>query len=225
MESIYDDLDETIEDSDILSVFRKLHEVGRLNDAITLAEHRQIQARHASLELATWLAPLEESPGKIDMALLAYQAAFEAQPAIAWYRHLKRLTGANWVKLRPALMEKVIETQRPDTLTDIHLEEGDWDAAIAIAEKYTWSFDLLEKVADTVIPHRPDWVIRVSLKQSGELIAKTKHKLYPTAAKWLGRAKKAYLAKGAATEWQTYIANLRATYTKRPALQKALTGL
>ena len=113
----------------------------------------------------------------------------------------------------------------PDTLVDIHLEEHEWDAAIAIAEKQTWAYNLVEKVADAVIPHRPDWVIRIALKQADALIIKTQSNLYPAAAKWLGRARKAYLHKGQAAEWQAYIADLRATYARRPALQRAIADL
>ncbi|RPI79176.1 MAG: hypothetical protein EHM41_24065 [Chloroflexi bacterium] len=113
----------------------------------------------------------------------------------------------------------------PDALADFYLEEQDWDAAIAIAEKSIWSLNLLEKVADGVLDYRPDWVIRVSLEQAEELIAKTQSNLYPAAAKWLSRAKKAYLLKGQASEWQAYITNLRTTYARRPALQKVITGL
>jgi hypothetical protein len=49
---------------------------------------------------------------------------------------------------------------------DIHLEENEWDDAIKIAEKDFGSFRLLEKAADAVIPYRPDWVIRVAIKQA-----------------------------------------------------------
>jgi uncharacterized Zn finger protein len=65
----------------------------------------------------------------------------------------------------------------------------------------------------------------VSLKQSNALIAKTESKLYPVAAKWLVRAKKAYQHKGQMSDWQAYITDLRATYARRPALQKALMDL
>jgi uncharacterized Zn finger protein len=108
---------------------------------------------------------------------------------------------------------------------DIHLEEKDWDAAIRVAEQQTWPFNLLEKVAEAVIPHRPDWVIRVSLKQSNQLISQTQSKLYPIAARWLGRAKKAYQQKGQDAAWQAYIENLRTTYARRPALQREIQGL
>jgi uncharacterized Zn finger protein len=110
-------------------------------------------------------------------------------------------------------------------MVDIHLEEGDWDSAIKVAERDSWSFNPLEKVADAVILYRPDWVVRVSLKQSDELILKTQSKLYPIAARWLERAKKAYHIKGQDEEWQAYIDNLRATYARRPALQREIREL
>ena len=113
----------------------------------------------------------------------------------------------------------------PDVLADIYLEEHEWNAAIALAEKQTWSYNLLEKVADAVTQHRPDWVIHIALKQADALIIQTQSKLYPAAAEWLGRAKKAYQHKNQEAVWQAYIANLRATYARRPALQKAISHL
>jgi uncharacterized Zn finger protein len=156
---------------------------------------------------------------------MAYRAAYDVRPSVDVYRRLKRLSGPDWENLRPALVQKIDAGSMPDTLVDIHLEEHEWDAAIAIAEKQTWAYNLVEKVADAVIPHRPDWVIRIALKQADALIIKTQSNLYPAAAKWLGRARKAYLHKGQATEWQAYIADLRATYARRPALQRAIADL
>ncbi|HJW89760.1 MAG TPA: SWIM zinc finger family protein [Anaerolineales bacterium] len=212
-------------DRDILLVAKRLREAGRLKDAITLAERGLELEGNSAHEVGTWLAPLEEAQGKSDMALLAYRTAFDAHPSIELYRHIKRLSGSNWKNLRQALVQKVNTAHMPDTLVDIHLEEHEWDAAIALAEKETWYGILLEKVADAVIPHRPDWVIHLALKQSDALIAKTQSNLYPAAAQWLRRAKKAYQHKGQLVEWQVYITNLRATYARRPALQKAIAGL
>ena len=159
------------------------------------------------------------------MALLAYRTAYDESPSIEIYRHIKRLAGANWKNLQTALVRKADGGYSKDVLVDIYLEEGDWDAAIKVAERDTWSFRLLEKVADAVILYRPDWVIRVSLKQSDALIKKTQSKLYPIAAHWLERAKKAYQQKGQVGEWQIYIDNLRTTYARRPALQREIQGL
>jgi uncharacterized Zn finger protein len=225
-------LDEAVEASeklentnDAFAVAQKLREVGRLKDAVALAEKGLELGGYYLNQLALWLAPLEESQGRTEMALLAYRTAYIESPSIEIYRHIKRLAGTNWENLQPALIQKADEKYSKDTLVDIHLEEDDWDAAIQIAEKDSWSFNLLEKVADAVIPYRPDWVICVSLKQSDDLIEKTQSKLYPIAAHWLERAKKAYQQKGQNAEWQAYINNLRTTYARRPALQREIQRL
>ena len=212
-------------DSEMLSIAQKLREVGRLDDAIALAERGLDLKGNAVHELATWLAPLEESQGRKEMALLAYRAAYDSHPTIELYRHIKKLSGSNWENLRPAILKKAREMHYSDILVDIHLEEGEWDAAIKIAEQDSFSFHLLEKVADALIPHRTDWVIRVAIKQAESLIAQTQSKLYPVAARWLERAKKAFHHKGQAAEWKAYIDNLRAVYAKRPALQRAIEKL
>jgi uncharacterized Zn finger protein len=211
--------------SDAFVVAQKLRELGRLKDAIALGERGLELKGYQTHALALWLAPLEESQGKNEMALLAYRTAYDEAPSIEIYRHIKRLAGENWLNLRSALIQKANNPNSPSILVDIHLEEGEWDAAIKAAESYTWSFSLLEKVADAVIPHRPDWVIRVSLKQSDQLIAQTQSKLYPIAARWLARAKKAYQQKGQGAAWQAYIDQLRATYARRPALQREIKHL
>jgi len=112
-----------------------------------------------------------------------------------------------------------------EILVDIHLEESEWDDAIKIAEKDFGSFRLLEKVADGVFPHRPDWVSRIAIKQAEGLIEQTQSKLYPVAARWLERAKKVYQLKGKSAEWKAYIDNLRIVYARRPSLQKAIEYL
>jgi uncharacterized Zn finger protein len=212
-------------DSEIFSVAQQLREVGKLDDAIALAEHGLNLKGNSVYELAMWLAPLEESQGKKEMALLAYRAAFDSRPEIELYRQVKRLVGANWANIRPALLKKGREMYFSDVLVDIHLEEKEWDDAIKIAEKDFGSYRLLERVADALIPHRPDWVIRVSIKQAEGLIEKTQSNLYHAAARWLGRAKKVYQLKGESAEWKAYIGNLRAAYARRPSLQKAIAGL
>jgi uncharacterized Zn finger protein len=209
--------------SDAFVVAQKLRETGRLSDAIALAERGLELKGYYTHQLALWLAPLEESQGRTEMALLAYRTAYDESPSIEIYRQIKRLSGGNWLNLRPALVQKVANNNA--VLVDIHLDEKDWDSAILVVEQDKWSFNLLEKVADAVIPHRPDWVIRVSLKQSDQLIAQTQSKLYPIAARWLERAKKAYHQKGQSAEWQSYIDNLRTTYARRPALQREILGL
>jgi uncharacterized Zn finger protein len=212
--------------SQLFVVAQKLREMGHLQEAIALAEQSLQDPKFFNSEMGKWLAPLEEAQGKPEIALQAYHAAYNIFPTYELYRHIKRLAGPAWPNTRPALMQKLDTLRNRGELISIHLDEGEWDAAIALAEQETWygSGDL-ERVAEAVIPHRPEWVIRISLKKADELIAPTQSKLYPDAARWLSRAKRAYLHKGQSAEWQAYITDLRSTYARRPSLQKAIAGL
>jgi uncharacterized Zn finger protein len=209
----------------IFIVAQRLRDAGRLDAALALAERGLALKGDRIHALATWLAPLEETQGRKEIALEAYRAAFDAQPAIGLYRHINRLSGGDWSNIRSALVQKARASYSPDVLVDILLDEKDWDAAIAIAEKQIWIHQLLEKVADALIPHRPDWVIHIAIKQSNSLIEKTQSNLYPGAARWLEKAKKAYQEKRQVDDWQAYISHLRTTYARRPALQKAIARL
>jgi uncharacterized Zn finger protein len=80
-------------------------------------------------------------------------------------------------------------------------------------------------VAEALVPHRPEWVIRASTKQAEDLIVQTKSNLYPAAADWLKRAKAAYAKLGRTSEWQKYLRELKEQYKRRPALQAQLAKL
>jgi len=210
---------------DILAIAQAFREANRLSDALALGEHGLTLHgnKHA---LGTWLGPLEEAQGRTEQALAAYQAAFSEGPSLEIYTSLKRLAGPQWAKLRPQIMEILQSSIRTDVLADVYLFEQDWDAAIALANKAgEWNYTLIEKVAGVVLPHRPDWVIQISRKQAEGLIVKTQSKLYPAAARWLAKMKKAYVHSGRAAEWQTYFNDLKTTYARRPALQAELRKL
>ena len=211
-------------DLEILPVAKRLYEIGRTDDALALAERNLQPDRVVSYNLGEWLAPIEESLGKKELALLAYRSVYLVQPSIQGYLKIKQLAGMEFEKYRPELFKKAGDGFQ-NLQIQIHLEEHEWDAAIRLAEKNTWQYDQLVEVADAVIHHRPDWVIRIAIKQAEDLIKKTQSKLYPAAAGWLKRAKQAYHHKGQGAEWQVYIRNLRAEYARRPALQKAIADL
>src|ERR1043165_10173254 len=102
-------------------------------------------------------------------------------------------------------------------LAEVLLEERDWDAAMRVADKHAQDERVPAKVADALIEHRPEWVIRTSIKHAESLIAPTKSNLYPAAADWLRRAKAAYARVGRDEEWQRYLLRLKEQYRRRPA--------
>ena len=128
--------------------------------------------------------------------------------------------------MRLRLMGALNDTLHANVLVDIHLSEGDWEQAIDLADQAGyWGYRLVEKVADAVLPHHPDWVIQTSRRQAEGLIDKKKSKYYATAARWLGKAKQAYQITGRDDEWRVYLDELKNTYSRRPALQAQLRGL
>ena len=105
------------------------------------------------------------------------------------------------------------------------LFEKEWDEAIKIADKNAGDYSLVGTVADALIAHRPEWVIRASIRQAEKLIEPTKSNLYPIAADWLRRAKAAYAKLGQQDKWQKYLNNLKEKYRRRPSLQAQLRKL
>jgi hypothetical protein len=54
----------------------------------------------------------------------------------------------------------LLQSERSEAIAYVYLYEQDWDRAIAVAEKSAYDYNLREKVADSVINYRPDWVKR-----------------------------------------------------------------
>jgi len=207
---------------DTLAVARKLRDMGQVWDAITIGERGLSLPGHKH-SLGIWLGPLEEAQGRTDPAIQAYLAAFTSIPSLELYQTVMRLAGSKWNELQPKMMEILQAASHFSVLADVYLMEGDWDRAVQVADQAGfWSYSLIEQVADAVLSHRPDWVIRVSIKQAESLIEKTQSKYYHIAARWLLKAKMAYIASRRQSEWQAYISNLKTTYARRPALQREL---
>ena len=211
--------------SDALAIAKSLRDAGHLPDALLLAE-KGLDLDGSKHDLGAWLGPIEETQGQIDKAIQAYQSAFTSLPSLNLYNILKKLSGTNWGDLRSVLMQILQASPHMEVLVDVYLSEEEWDKAISIAKKAgEWNYSLIEKVADTVFPFRPDWVIQASRKQAEGLIAKTQSKYYATAARWLAKMKQAYHASGRREEWLSYLSEIKNTYTRRPALQAELKKL
>lgn len=210
--------------SEALTLAKQLHEAGQADEALKIAE-RGLKLDGSKASLGAWLGPLEEARGRTAQALAAWQAAFHDAPELEIWRTIKRLAGSRWKKLQPELMESLRKYYSQMPLAEILIEEQDWDAALKVADKQTYDYHLIAKVADALIAHRPDWVIRASVKQSDALIAKTQSKYYSYAATWLARAKAAYAQMGRTAEWQTYLSSLKEEYRRRPALLAQLGRL
>ena len=203
---------------------QKLRESDHLVEAIKVGE-RGLKLAGRKAALGEWLGPVEEAPGRGPQGLEAWLAAFSENPSLIIYQTIKRLAGARWSKLKPEVMTTLEKVYDKQPLAEVLLFEQEWDAAIKIANQKGAYHTVVETVAEALIPHRPEWVIRASIKQAEDLIAQTKSNLYPAAADWLKRAKAAYAKLGRTSEWQKYLQQLKEQYKRRPALQAQLARL
>ncbi len=209
---------------DALKLAQSLRESGRLDESLKIGEHG-LKLGGGKAALGSWLGPIEEAQGRAAQALEAWQVAFHSSPALATWQTIKRLAGSRWKRLRPELMASLEKGYSHQALVEVLIEEQEWDAAIKVADEETYSYHLVAIVADALIAHRPEWVIRASIKQADALIAKTQSKYYQYAAEWLRRAKSAYAQMGQTGEWQKYLSKLKEQYRRRPALMAYLDRL
>jgi len=217
-----------------------LEHLAKAGDALKLAQALRESRHHAeSLKigerglklggdkdaLGEWLGPIEEAQGQTAQALEAWEAAFHDSPSLATWKTLKRLAVSRWKSMKPELMASLEKGYDQQALTEVLIEEQEWDAAIKVADKQTFDYRLIATVADALIAHRREWVIRASVEQADGLIAKTQSKYYSHAANWLRRAKAAYAQLGRTGDWQKYLSKLKEEYKRRPALMTKLNGL
>jgi len=207
-----------------LAVSRRLRESRLVAEAIEIGEYG-LKLNGSKASLGEWLGPVEEAQGRTKQALTAWLATFGEHPSLETYKTIKRLVGSGWKRLRPEVMAKLRRSYDKQVLTEVYLLEEEWDEAIKVAEgRDTW-YPVVETVADGVMRHRPEWVVRISLKHAERLMSEPKSKNYPIAAAWLRRAKQAYKLLGKTDEWHKYLRETKEKYKRRPALQNQLARL
>ena len=207
-----------------LEVSRRLRESRLVADAIEVGEHG-LKLKGPKVGLGEWLGPVEEAQGRTKQALTAWLAAFGEHPSLETYKTIKRLAEPGWKRLRPEVMAKLHRSYDKQVLAEVYLLEDEWDGAIKVAEGRDVWYPVVETVADGVMHHRPEWVVRISLKHAERLMSEPKSKNYPIAAAWLKRAKQAYKLLGKTDEWQKYLRETKKKYKRRPALQNQLARL
>jgi len=209
---------------EIRHVALRLQESRLVVEAIEVGEHG-LKLKGPRAGLGEWLGPLEEAQGRTKQALTAWLAAFPEQPSLEAYKTIKRLAESGWGRLRPKVMAKLRRSYDKQVLAEVLLLEEEWDEAIKVAEGREVWYPIVEMVADGVIPHRPEWVVQISLKHAERLMTEVKSKNYPIAAAWLKRAKQAYRLLGKTDEWMRYLGETKEKYKRRPALQNQLARL
>lgn len=207
-----------------LEVARRLRESRLVTEAIEIGEHG-LKLKGSKASLGEWLGPVEEAQGRTKQALTAWSAAFGEDPTLEIYKTIKRLAGPAWRRLRPEVMANLRKSHDKQVLAEVYLLEEEWDDAIKVAEGRDVWYTVAEIVADSVMQHRPEWVVQISLKHAERLMAEVKSKNYPIAAAWLKRAKHAYKLLGKTDEWKKYLEETKEKYKRRPALQSQFARL
>ncbi|MCI0477534.1 MAG: hypothetical protein L0Y55_14910, partial [Anaerolineales bacterium] len=128
-------------------------------EAIAIAE-RGLTLALPRAGLGAWLGPIEESRGRTREAFDAFLAAFAELPSLEMYKTLKRLAEPMWHKTRAQVMGVLKKSYSHQALAEVHLFEEEWDEAIKVAEKREVWYTVIAIVADGVLEHRPEWVIK-----------------------------------------------------------------
>jgi uncharacterized Zn finger protein len=209
---------------EIRQVAVRLRESRLVAEAIEIGEHG-LKLKGPKAGLGEWLGPVEEAQGRTKQALAAWLAVFPEEPSLEIYKTIKRLAESGWRRLRPEVMAQLRKSYDKQVLAEVLLLEEEWDDAIKVAEGREVWYSIVEIVADGVMPHRPEWVVQVSLKHAERLMTEVKSKNYPIAAAWLKRAKQAYRLLGKTDEWRMYLGETKEKYKRRPALQNQLAKL
>ena len=175
--------------------------------------------------LGNWLAPIEEAQGCTAKALAAWEAAFKDRPTLAGWQSLERLSGDNWPQCKAEWRAAIKTTYDHSQHAEILLYEQDYDAAMELGDQHPNDYLLRAQIADTIVTHRPEWVIKISLAEADQLIAKTQSKYYAHAADWLRRVKAGYAQLDKMSDWHAYLRLLKEKYRRRPALINHLDKL
>jgi uncharacterized Zn finger protein len=213
------------EPEQFLSLAKVLREQGELAAALRVAEHG-LTLEGSKGPLAAWLCDLADGMGEPERALKAATTALRASPSMSAYQRVQELAGERWTEIREELLAHLRQASffHCQAQVDIFLHEGLLDDAITAVEKGA-SYDLIARVMDAVIEHRPDWVIQAARREAERIMEAGQSQYYHHAASWLDRALAAYRAAGREAEWQAYLGEIRARHGRKYKLMGMLEGL
>jgi uncharacterized Zn finger protein len=180
-EAISHSLKRLTDAGEALTLAQALRNSGHLDDAIRVGE-RGLRLTGHKAALGQWLGAIEEAQGRTRQALEAWLTAFREAPSLDLWLTVKRLVGSRWSNLKPEVMASLEKFYDKQLLAEVLIDEQEWDTAIRVADKHAQDHRIAAMVADALIAHRPEWVIRASVKQTASLIAPTKSNLYSAAA-------------------------------------------
>ena len=208
-----------------LTLATSLREHGLPLDALRIAEHG-LTLEGENRHLARWLRDLASGMDRPEVALKAARTAFARSLSLEDYQAVKAIAGAEWSRLREELLKLLAQVSYASGSIDIYLSEGMVEEAIETIDQNSYvGYDALERVVDAACRSHPDWVIGQCKKQAESIMDRGKSNHYHHAARWLAKARQAYLAADRATEWGKYLEGLIGRHARKYSLRPQLEAL
>ena len=191
------------------------------------AEKRLLDGEaYVNARLAEWLLDYARENGEPEIALKAGRGLIEAAPSLAAWKKVAALAGNDWDELRKELLADLLTGEGYDSSgrADIFLQEGLYAEAVALARR-SHNYDLMARVADAALPHVPQDIIELSRERAESIMDRGKSEYYSEAARWLRRAKTAYLNLHADSEWQTCLLEVKSKHGRKYTLMPLIKDL
>jgi uncharacterized Zn finger protein len=199
-----------------------LREDGYLVEALEISEAGIKLPGNCLYEFANWTSDLAQGLEEYTTALNASIIAFKIRVSFRHYQKIRDLAGENWSTVKQDLLATLHKEPNwgiQEAKVDIFLHEGLIDDAIKTVERDSYyDSELVHKVMDAAIPHRPDWVINNSRKRAEPIMNEGKADRYESAVRWLKKTKAAYYQMGKQAEWSAYHSQLEAEHGRKRKL-------
>jgi len=207
-----------------LALSKTLQDQGATAEAIQVAQSGFSRSDRPSqtYDLATWLLELAKEVNDPDLILISRLKRFQSKPKLSEYFKIQDCAGDDWEFLKEDLLNSLQEQDHwinREEKINIFLHEARLDAAIAEANHLSsYNQETLMKVMEAVVNHNPQWVIDKARPPAESIMNAGKASKYDEAIQWLSYVKKAYLAAGQSTVWQTYFSSLKSLHQSKRKL-------
>jgi uncharacterized Zn finger protein len=180
--------------------------------------------------LPEWLMKYATGQGNLADALMWAEKLFWMRPSVEACVEMRRLAQPQkqWQDLRAKTLASLAQKGEHNLLTEIYLEEGEIDQALASLERakasnrYWGDQSLQVSVAQAAGEKRPKEAIRLYMQLVESLIRQRGRDNYAQAAAYLLQVHEAYQRLDEPQSWQALIANIREQHRNLPALRDEL---
>jgi uncharacterized Zn finger protein len=200
-----------------------------LAEALSIAQAGLSLPGHCRYDLASWTSELAEGLGDPDLALDASMLAFKTRPSFADYQRVRQLAGDEWDQIKLDLLKTLRQDREwgaEQAKVDIFLHENLLDDAIqTVRSDNYYRSELVLRVMQAAVAHRPDWVIEAARKRAEPIMEQGKADRYSDAVQWLQQVKAAYLQSGQESAWTSYFSQLQTQHTRKRKLMELFKQL